>query len=165
MANEVDKHVGARVRRRRRALGLTQTKVAKALGITFQQVQKYENGTNRISASRLEEISRVLKVSAAYFFEGLPKVDGIDDSGASQLVSTLVGTEDGLALAKAFMCIRNPKVRNLIVQLAEQLGGPSESRPPDSAIGRRAEGVEEIRLSSSSSHGHKPIDDAVRQRS
>jgi transcriptional regulator with XRE-family HTH domain len=140
MANDVDKHVGARVRRRRRALGLTQTKVADALGITFQQVQKYENGSNRISASRLEEISRVLKVSAAFFFEGLPEVDGIGDSGAWQLESSLVGMEDGLALAKAFMHIRNPKVRNLIVQLAEQLGGPSESQPPDSATSRRAEG-------------------------
>src|SRR6266478_9270897 len=71
-ANPIDRHVGNRVRMRRKMLSMSQTKLGDALGITFQQVQKYENGTNRIGASRLEQISHVLQVPVAFFFEGAP---------------------------------------------------------------------------------------------
>ncbi len=71
----VDIHVGARMRQRRTLLGMTQTTLADALGISFQQVQKYENGTNRIGASRLFDLSRVLDVPVEYFFDDMPTVD------------------------------------------------------------------------------------------
>jgi len=74
--NPVDKHVGSRVRMRRKMLAITQEKLGNALGLTFQQVQKYEKGANRIGASRLEHISRILQVPVAFFFEGAPTPPG-----------------------------------------------------------------------------------------
>ena len=71
--NSTDVHVGRRVRMRRKMLAMSQTKLGDALGLTFQQVQKYENGTNRIGASRLEQISNILQVPVAFFFEGAPQ--------------------------------------------------------------------------------------------
>jgi transcriptional regulator with XRE-family HTH domain len=76
MLNPVDKHVGARVRMRRMMLSMSQTKLGDALGLTFQQVQKYEKGTNRIGASRLQHISHILQVSVSFFFEGAPALPG-----------------------------------------------------------------------------------------
>ena len=77
--NPVDKHVGSRVRMRRRMLAMSQGKLGDALGLTFQQVQKYEKGTNRIGAGRLQEISQILQVSIAFFYEGA--LDGIGAKG------------------------------------------------------------------------------------
>src|SRR5712675_2924862 len=74
--NSIDKHVGSRVRMRRMMLGMNQTKLGDALGITFQQVQKYEKGANRISASRLQHISHILQVPVPFFFEGAPHQPG-----------------------------------------------------------------------------------------
>ena len=80
-ANKVDRHIGLRLRSRRLALQMTQTELAVALGVTFQQVQKYEKGSNRISASTLKELAGTLKVPLAYFFEGL-QPEGTRDEGA-----------------------------------------------------------------------------------
>ena len=100
-----DKHVGQRVRMRRLMLGLSQTKLADALGLTFQQVQKYERGTNRIGGSRLQHISQILQVPAAFFFEGAPQVDGHHhaqtDTPFAQHVSDYLATPDGLHLIHA----------------------------------------------------------------
>jgi transcriptional regulator with XRE-family HTH domain len=74
--NPIDKHVGSRVRMRRMMLGMSQEKLGDALGLTFQQVQKYEKGTNRIGASRLQQISNILQVPVAFFFEGAPHLPG-----------------------------------------------------------------------------------------
>src|ERR1700678_1752014 len=74
--NPIDKHVGSRVRMRRMMLGMSQEKLGDALGLTFQQVQKYEKGTNRIGASRLQQISHILQVPVAFFFEGAPHLAG-----------------------------------------------------------------------------------------
>jgi transcriptional regulator with XRE-family HTH domain len=120
-----DTHVGKRVRMRRMMLGMSQEMLGDALGVTFQQVQKYEKGTNRISASRLQRISDVLQVPVTFFFEGAPHVGGQHDPQTSapspQYVSDYLATKDGLQLTKAFMQIRDPKLRRSIVNLVEQI--------------------------------------------
>src|SRR5450759_4301536 len=115
--NPIDKHVGSRVRMRRMMLSMSQEKLGGALGLTFQQVQKYEKGTNRIGASRLQQISNVLQVPVAFSFEGAPNVhplgDGtsVGEAPSPTYVSDFLATSDGLALTKAFMEIKEPKLR------------------------------------------------------
>jgi transcriptional regulator with XRE-family HTH domain len=120
-----DVHVGRRVRMRRMMLGMSQEKLGDALGITFQQVQKYEKGTNRISASRLQRTAEVLQVLVPFFFEGLP--DGTGAPGAvppPSYVSDFLATTDGLNLTKAFMRIPSAQLRRSIVNLVEEIAGP-----------------------------------------
>ena len=122
--NPIDVHVGTRVRIRRLELGLSQEKLGDALGLTFQQVQKYEKGTNRIGASRLQHISGILKVPIAYFFEGGPsQLKAKGDAPSSAYVSNFIASSDGLALAKAFTQIKNARVRHLIAMLANEIAG------------------------------------------
>jgi transcriptional regulator with XRE-family HTH domain len=123
----VDKHVGSRVRMRRMMLGMSQTKLGDALGITFQQVQKYENGKNRIGASRLQHISNILQVPVPFFFESVPHLtgqpEGIRDMPSRDYVVDFLATIDGLALTKAFMEIKEPSLRRRIVALVEEIAG------------------------------------------
>ena len=123
--NPVDKHVGSRVRMRRLMLSLSQEKLGDALGLTFQQIQKYEKGTNRIGASRLQQISTILQVPVAFFFEGAPSdgspTDAFGEAPSPAYVTDFLATSDGLALTKAFMKIANPKLRRRIVDLVEQI--------------------------------------------
>src|ERR1700757_1188191 len=124
--NPIDKHVGSRVRMRRMMLGMSQEKLGDALALTFQQVQKYEKGTNRIGASRLQQISHILQVPVAFFFEGAPILhplqhDGMHEAPSPAYVSDFLATSDGLALTKAFMRIKEPKLRRRIVDLVEQI--------------------------------------------
>ncbi len=125
--NPIDKHVGSRVRMRRMMLGMSQEKLGDALDLTFQQVQKYEKGTNRIGASRLQQIADILQVAAAFFFEGAPHaaggspVEGAADAPSPAYVSEFLASSDGLALTKAFMLITDPKLRRRIVDLIEQI--------------------------------------------
>jgi transcriptional regulator with XRE-family HTH domain len=124
--NPTDKHVGARVRMRRMMLSMSQEKLGDALGLTFQQVQKYEKGANRIGASRLQQIAHILQVPVAFFFEGAPSVagqvvDGMAEAPSPAYVSDFLATSDGLALTKAFMRIKDPKLRRRIVDLVEQM--------------------------------------------
>jgi transcriptional regulator with XRE-family HTH domain len=108
-------------------LGMSQEKLGDALGLTFQQVQKYEKGTNRIGASRLQQISHSLQVPVAFFFEGAPtlpgKSVGLDEAPSPAYVSDFLATSDGLALTKAFMQIKNTKLRRRIVELVEAVAG------------------------------------------
>lgn len=119
--NKTDKHVGARVRMRRLQLGLSQEKLADGLDLTFQQVQKYEKGMNRIGASRMQQIATILKVPVSFFFEELPaiKIDG----APSTLIDEFTATGQGVQIMKAWPHIA-PKVRaeltGLINQLAKQ---------------------------------------------
>jgi transcriptional regulator with XRE-family HTH domain len=110
---------------RRLMLGLSQTKLADALGLTFQQVQKYEKGTNRIGGSRLQHISQILQVPVAFFFEGAPLSHGqyhaSNGAPSPQYVSDYLATPDGLHLTKAFMQISNAKLRRAVVNLVEQI--------------------------------------------
>lgn len=125
--NPIDKHVGSRVRMRRMMLSMSQEKLGDALGLTFQQVQKYEKGTNRIGASRLQQIAHILQVPVSFFFEGAPHTPG-DHAGMSEApspayVSDFLATSDGLSLTKSFMKIKNGKLRRRIVDLVEQIAG------------------------------------------
>ena len=125
--NPIDKHVGARVRMRRMMLGMSQEKLGNSLGLTFQQVQKYEKGTNRIGASRLQQISHILQVPVAFFFEGAPtvggaaRIEGMGEAPSPAYVADFLATSDGLALTKAFMRIGDSKLRRRIVDLVEQI--------------------------------------------
>ncbi len=125
--NPIDKHVGSRVRMRRMMLGMSQEKLGNSLNLTFQQVQKYEKGTNRIGASRLQQISHILQVPVAFFFEGAPSVSGVgrmegmSEAPSPAYVADFLATSDGLALTKAFMRIGDSKLRRRIVELVEQI--------------------------------------------
>lgn len=124
--NPIDKHVGSRVRMRRMMLSMSQEKLGDALGLTFQQVQKYEKGTNRIGASRLQQISSILQVPVSFFFEGAPNVPGLvpvgtGDTPSPAYVSDFLATSDGLALTKAFVQIKDSKLRRRIVDLVEAI--------------------------------------------
>ena len=130
--NPIDKHVGSRVRMRRMMLSMSQEKLGDALGLTFQQVQKYEKGTNRIGASRLQQISNILQVPVSFFFEGAPHLPGHHASGMGEApspayVSDFLATSDGLSLTKSFMKIKNGKLRRRIVDLVEQIAGEDKS--------------------------------------
>lgn len=121
--NPIDRHVGARVRMRRMMVGMSQEKLGEALGLTFQQVQKYEKGTNRISASRLQQISETLSIPLAYFFKGAPVSEGAVNGGFAEsspeegYASDFVMTAEGLSLNRAFARITDAKVRKRIVDL------------------------------------------------
>jgi transcriptional regulator with XRE-family HTH domain len=127
--NPIDKHVGSRVRMRRMMLAMSQEKLGDALGLTFQQVQKYEKGTNRIGASRLQQISQILQVPVAFFFEGAPNLLGTHeptkDAPSASYVSEFLATSEGLSLTKAFMRIQDARIRRRIVDLVEEIAGPS----------------------------------------
>jgi transcriptional regulator with XRE-family HTH domain len=120
--NPIDKHVGSRVRMRRVLVGLSQERLGESLGVTFQQVQKYEKGTNRIGASRLQQISSVLNVPISFFFEDAPvdagkAGDGFSESAGSDYVVDFLSTSEGVSLTKAFVRIRDAKVRRRIIDL------------------------------------------------
>jgi transcriptional regulator with XRE-family HTH domain len=123
--NPIDKHVGSRVRMRRMMLGMSQEKLGAALSLTFQQVQKYEKGTNRIGASRMAQISETLQVPVAFFYEGAPsgfsENAGFGEAQSPAYVSDFLATSDGLALVKAFQQIPDSKVRRRIVDLVEAI--------------------------------------------
>jgi len=120
--NPVDRHVGIRVRMRRQELGVSQSHLSGKLGITFQQVQKYEKGTNRIGSSRLQHIANILNVPVSFFFEDAPgqfKASGKAPSSA--FVDEFLADDDGRALVRAFVRIRNDKVRHTIVELVKHI--------------------------------------------
>jgi transcriptional regulator with XRE-family HTH domain len=122
--NPIDTHVGMRVRMRRLVMDMTQVQVADALGITFQQVQKYEKGRNRISASRLQHMCNILQVPVAFFFDGAPTAPpGVQLSLADSphSLDAFIATREGLTLAKAFMRIDKMELRRRIVSLVEGL--------------------------------------------
>src|SRR5512143_1304907 len=125
--NPIDKHVGARVRMRRIMLHMSQEKLGSALGLTFQQVQKYEKGTNRIGASRLQQIAHILQVPVSFFFEGAPHAPGhaggMSEAPSPAYVADFLASSDGLSLTKAFMRIKSSKLRRRIVDLVEQIAG------------------------------------------
>lgn len=130
--NPIDVHVGSRVRLRRMMLGMSQEKLGEHLGITFQQIQKYEKGTNRIGASRLQAIARVLAVPVSFFFEGAPgqtPVAGDQQfvSGATSSVVEFLGTAEGLALNRAFLRIADARQRRKVVELIKVMAGGDEA--------------------------------------
>ncbi|AYG67769.1 MULTISPECIES: helix-turn-helix transcriptional regulator [unclassified Rhizobium] len=128
--NPIDAYVGSRVRTRRLMLGMSQERLAEQIGVTFQQVQKYEKGTNRIGASRLQAIAGVLAVPVAFFFQqdntqplntdGLGAINGLED------LSDFLTSKEGLNLNKAFMKINDPSVRQSVLMLIKSLANASD---------------------------------------
>ena len=134
--NPVDIHVGGRVRFRRMLLGMSQEKLGERLGLTFQQVQKYEKGVNRIGASRLFDLSQVLQVPIQFFYEEAPgtldqpageRGPGMADRSAESYIVEFLNTRDGLELNRAFVRIQDAKVRRAIVELVRSLAGEDKS--------------------------------------
>jgi transcriptional regulator with XRE-family HTH domain len=123
--NPVDKYVGSRVRMRRIMLGMSQEKLGEALGLTFQQIQKYEKGTNRVGASRIQQISEILQVPVSFLFEGGPTTIAGAESGGEgtspTYVSDFLATSEGLALTRAFTRISDAKLRRSFVVLVEKI--------------------------------------------
>jgi transcriptional regulator with XRE-family HTH domain len=125
----IDKHVGSRVRMRRIMLAMSQEKLGAALGLTFQQVQKYEKGTNRIGASRLQQISQILQVPVAFFFEGAPNALAPHSGSALSMaqIDDFISDSDGLKLIRAFMRIDNAALRRRIVMLVQEIAGDHDN--------------------------------------
>ena len=115
--------VGKNIRIYRIRAQFSQTALAERIGVTFQQVQKYEKGTNRIGASRLQQISQILQVPVPFFFDGAPGQSGaiVEIAESDLYVSDFLATSDGLALVKAFMCIEDAKLRRAVVRLVEEI--------------------------------------------
>jgi len=130
-ANPVDVHVGSRVRLRRMLLGMSQEKLGEHLGLTFQQIQKYEKGINRIGASRLFDLSKVLSVPVQFFYEELPVSGGAGGSGFAEqpehYAVEFLASREGLELNKAFARITDPRVRRSIVELVRSFAGDAGS--------------------------------------
>ncbi len=132
--NPIDIHVGLQVRLRRKALKISQEKLAESLGLTFQQVQKYERGANRISASKLYEIARALRVSVTWFFEGLgdptaEPVDGAEEVDAPPFAHNFLMSQEGVDLANLFPRLAQRRVRRRLVELVRSLVEDGESEP------------------------------------
>lgn len=127
--NPIDVHVGSRIRLRRMMLNMSQEKLGDALGITFQQVQKYEKGTNRVGASRLQHISSILGVPVGFFFEDAPntpqEAQGLAEAGVSDYVVDFLSTSQGLQLNRSFTKIKDPKVRQKVVELVQAMAETS----------------------------------------
>jgi transcriptional regulator with XRE-family HTH domain len=126
--NPIDIHVGSRVRLRRMMLSMSQEKLGEHLGITFQQIQKYEKGTNRIGASRLQHIARVLSVPVAFFFEDAPgpsgePMPGMAEPHQTNYVVDFLSSSEGIQLNKAFVRIKDAKVRRRVIDLVRSMAG------------------------------------------
>jgi transcriptional regulator with XRE-family HTH domain len=138
--SSVDAHVGSRVRLRRMLIGMSQEKLGELLGLTFQQVQKYEKGANRIGASRLFDISSILGVPVSYFFDDLPATDpafrkreggaaAATDVDAGPYMMEFVSSAEGFQLVRAFTKITDPRVRKRMLELVKSLTGEEEVYP------------------------------------
>src|ERR1700757_1819621 len=114
--NPIDRHVGLRIRLRRKELGVSQEKLAESIGLTFQQVQKYERAANRVSASKLWEMARALDTTISYFYEGLP-TDGELRCHAGPKLEDFLLTTEGMELARYFPQIPQQGVRRQILEL------------------------------------------------
>jgi transcriptional regulator with XRE-family HTH domain len=127
-ATPVDVHIGQKIRARRNLLGLTQTDLANAAAITFQQIQKYERGTNRVGASRLQQFSDALGVPPSYFFDGAPTVGKKQPAPqegelSEETIVSFLGTREGAALVRAFMAIKQKPIRQTAIAFLEALKG------------------------------------------
>lgn len=118
----IDIHVGARLRLRRSLLDMSQSELGEKLGVTFQQVQKYERGTNRMGASRLFHAARIMEVPVQYFFEGLDEEGDSSIGSDSETLYDFIASPDGLALAVAFADVKDQTVRRRLIDLIRSLG-------------------------------------------
>jgi len=131
VSNPVDMHVGHRLRQRRALLGISQEKLGEAVGLTFQQIQKYERGTNRIGASRLYQFSCILDIPVSFFFEDMPddlrtpegQQAGLSDGGQDAIDRDPMARRETLELVRAYYRIPDPVVRKRLLDLARSVGG------------------------------------------
>ena len=131
--NPIDVHVGSRVRLRRTMKGMSQEKLGDSLGITFQQIQKYEKGANRIGASRLQNISTILETPISFFFEDAPDssgspVKGMGEAKSTNYVVDFLSSTEGLQLNRAFVKIDDANVRRKIVDLVKSLAAEDKDK-------------------------------------
>lgn len=123
--NPIDIHVGSRIRLRRNMIGMSQEKLGELLGITFQQIQKYEKGSNRVGASRLQAIASILNVPVAFFFEDAPGTEpretGMAEEEGTGYVADFLSSSEGIQLNRSFVKIADPKVRRKILDLVKSL--------------------------------------------
>jgi transcriptional regulator with XRE-family HTH domain len=127
--NATDAHVGNKVKLLRQTRRLSQTDLGKALGLTFQQIQKYERGANRISASKLHQLAEVLQVSPDHFFKGLDENDNFVGSSVPDFGTELAQNADAIALMSAFKRIKSKDMRRVIVGMVTELAGPDDEAP------------------------------------
>lgn len=129
--NAIDVHVGSRVQVHRKMLGISQEKLGHGLGVTFQQVQKYEKGTNRISASRLQHIAAILSVPVSSFFEGAPGAssDAADETRPADSVVDFMSSPEGIQLNTAFVGIKDNNLRRRVVNLVKVMAGEEGVAP------------------------------------
>ena len=130
--NPIDIHVGSRIRLRRNMLGMSQEKLGESLGITFQQIQKYEKGANRVGASRIQAIGNVLNVPVSFFFEDAPGAEtggtkGFGEENSASYVVDFLNSSEGLQLNRAFVKISDAKVRRKIIDLVKSLSDAPET--------------------------------------
>jgi transcriptional regulator with XRE-family HTH domain len=131
--NPIDRHVGLRIRMRRRELGISQEKLAESIGLTFQQVQKYERAANRVSASKLWEMARALNTSIGYFYEGLGDPGGsVGAALPREDVRDFLLTPEGIELASAFPKVPRGRVRRRILDLVRAIADDPD--PPQTAV-------------------------------
>ncbi len=129
LPNPVDRHVGSRIRMRRMLAGISQERLGDSLGVTFQQIQKYEKGSNRVSASRLQHIARMLDVPVSFFFDGAPSSEQVlagAGQQAGEYVADFLATSEGVHLMKAFSQIKDSRARRRIIDLVETLAEPDD---------------------------------------
>jgi transcriptional regulator with XRE-family HTH domain len=144
--NPMDVHVGSRVRLRRMVIGMSQEKLGEKMGLTFQQIQKYEKGTNRIGASRLFQLSQIMDVPVQFFFEDAPAayvnrapaMAGFAESKTEAFLLDFLNSRDGLELNRAFVKITDPKVRKRVVELVRALSEET-STTADLPVAQRGE--------------------------
>jgi transcriptional regulator with XRE-family HTH domain len=133
--NPVDRHVGLRIRMRRKELGISQERLAESIGLTFQQVQKYERAANRVSASKLWEMARALNTSIAYFYEGLgDTADSLGSNIPREAVQDFLMTPEGIELATVFPKIPRGRVRRKILDLVRAMAGEPEINDPSDTL-------------------------------
>ena len=141
--NPIDIHVGSRVRLRRMLLSMSQEKLGDQMGLTFQQIQKYEKGTNRIGASRLHHISQILEVPVQFFFDDAPLIAGQTEGGGmsepkmENFLYEFISTRDGLELIRAFVSIQDPKIRKRVVDLVRTLSNEDEATREKPGAGQK----------------------------
>ncbi len=127
----VDAHVGSRVRLRRTLLGMSQEKLGQAVGLTFQQIQKYERGTNRIGSSRLYQFSQILDVPVSFFFDDMPaevagRAPGLGEGSTDAFETDKLARRETLELVRAYYRIPDPGVRKRVFELVKAVAGPRD---------------------------------------
>lgn len=129
-ANPIDVHVGSRIRLRRNMMGMSQERLGDALGITFQQVQKYEKGTNRVGASRLQAIASILGVPVSFFFDEAANAEaaanGFAEPDQGFSLMEFCSSTEGLQLNRAYIAIDDVKVRRRVLDLVKALSASAE---------------------------------------